>query len=183
MTTGATWGDVFTTLTDRSHLVVGEGLSAMVDEAVRPLGLHADVLLVDLGQRVLTSVRVDPPAAQSVDGTLAGRAFQYGEFVAGFSDDGRRLLWVPMLDGTERAGVVSLELGPDVVDDLEFRRRCWTLSGLMGHIAIAKLPYSDRVRRLRAPRPLTVAAELLWQLVPPRTFATDNVCVTALLEP
>ena len=183
VTTGATWGDVFTTLTDRSHLVVGEGLSAMIDEAVRPLGLHADVLLVDLGQRVLTSVRVDPPAPQSVEGTLAGRAFQYGEFVAGFSDDGRRMLWVPMLDGTERAGVVSLELGPEVVDDLEFRRRCWTLSGLMGHIAIAKLPYSDRIRRLRAPRPLTVAAELLWQLVPPRTFATVNVCVTALLEP
>ena len=183
MTTGATWGDVFTTLTDRSHLVVGEGLSAMIDEAVRPLGLHADVLLVDLGQRVLTSVRMDPPTPQSVEGTLAGRAFQYGEFVAGFSDDGLRMLWVPMLDGTERAGVVSLELGPEVVDDLEFRRRCWTLSGLMGHIAIAKLPYSDRIRRLRAPRPLTVAAELLWQLVPPRTFATDNVCVTALLEP
>ena len=52
-----------------------------------------------------------------------------------------------------------------------------------GHIAIAKLPYSDRIRRLRAPRPLTVAAELLWQLVPPRTFATVDVCVTALLEP
>ena len=183
MATGVTWGDVFTALTDRSHLVVGEGLSAMLDEAVRPLGLHADVLLVDLGQRVLTSVRVDPPAPQSVEGTLAGRAYQYGEFVAGFGDDGRRMLWVPMLDGTERAGVVCLELGPEVVDDLEFRRRCWTLSGLMGHIAIAKLPYSDRIRRLRAPRPLTVAAELLWQLVPPRTFATDTVCVTALLEP
>jgi hypothetical protein len=180
---GRTWGDVFTALTDRSHLVVGEGLSAMVDEVVVPLGLRADVFLVDLGQRVLTSLRVDPPTPLSVEGTLAGRAFQHGEFVAGLDEQGRRLLWVPMLDGTERAGVLRLELDPDVVDDLEFRRRCWTLSGLMGHIAIGKLPYSDRVRRIRAPRPLSVAAELLWQLVPPRTFATEDVVVTALLEP
>ncbi|GLZ48314.1 hypothetical protein Acsp06_44990 [Actinomycetospora sp. NBRC 106375] len=177
------WGDVLTALTDRSHLIVGEGLSAMVDEAVAPLGLRAEVLLVDLGQEVLTSVRADPPTPIAVEGTLAGRAFQHGEFVAGLGDDGARVLWVPMLDGTERAGVVRLELGPDVVDDLEFRRRCWTLSGCMGHIAIGKLPYSDRVRRIRAPRPLSVAAELLWHLVPPRTFATDNVVVTALLEP
>jgi hypothetical protein len=182
-TAGWTWGDVFSALTDRAHLVVGEGLSAMVDEAVAPLGLRADVFLVDLGQQVLTSLRVDPPTPLSVDGTLAGRAFQHGEFVAGLDEQGRRLLWVPMLDGTERAGVVRLELDADVVDDLEFRRRCWTLSGLMGHIAIAKLPYSDRVRRIRAPRPLSVAAELLWQLVPPRTFATEDVVVTALLEP
>ncbi|MEJ2863804.1 PP2C family protein-serine/threonine phosphatase [Actinomycetospora flava] len=182
-TDGLTWGDVFTALTDRSHLVVGEGLSAMVDECVAPLGLHADVLLVDLGQRVLTSVRPDPPPPVAVDGTLAGRAFQHGEFVTGLADSGRRVLWIPMLDGTERAGIVRLELDPDVVDDLEFRRRCWTLSGLMGHIAIGKLPYSDRIRRIRAPRPLSVAAELLWHLVPPRTFATDAVVVTALLEP
>lgn len=177
------WSDVFTALIDRSHLVVGEGLSAMVDEVVAPLGLRADVLLVDLGQRVLTSVRADPPPPVAVEGTLAGRAFQYGEFVAGLTDDGRRVLWVPMLDGTERAGVVRLELDHEVVDDLEFRRRCWTLSGVMGHIAIGKMPYSDRIRRLRAPRPLSVAAELLWQLVPPRTFATDALVVTALLEP
>ncbi|GAA4922972.1 stage II sporulation protein E [Actinomycetospora succinea] len=177
------WGDVLTALTDRSHLVVGEDLSAMVDEVVSPRGLRADVMLVDLGQEVLTSVRADPPPPVAVEGTLAGRAFQHGEFVAGFSDQGQRVLWVPMLDGTERAGVVRLDLDDDVVDDLELRRRCWTLSGVMGHIAIGKLPYSDRIRRIRAPRPLSVAAELLWQLVPPRTFATENVVVTALLEP
>jgi hypothetical protein len=170
-------------LTDRSHLVVGEDLSAMVDEVVAPMGLRADVLLVDMGQRVLTSMRPVPAPVLSVDGTLAGRAFQHGEFVAGLTDTGRRVLWVPMLDGTDRAGVVRLELDPDVVDDLEFRRRCWTLSGLMGHIAVAKLPYSDRIRRIRAPRQLSVASELLWQLVPPRTFATMDVVVTALLEP
>ncbi|MDT7745996.1 MAG: hypothetical protein QOE59_5074, partial [Actinomycetota bacterium] len=96
----------------------------MVDEVVAPMGLRADVLLVDMGQRVLTSMRPVPAPVLSVDGTLAGRAFQHGEFVAGLTDTGRRVLWVPMLDGTDRAGVVRLELDPDVVDDLEFRRRC-----------------------------------------------------------
>jgi hypothetical protein len=88
-----------------------------------------------------------------------------------------------MLDGTERAGVLRIGLGPGVTEDDELRRWLWALSGLVGHIVMSKLAYSDHLRRLRGAGALSEAAELLWQLLPPRTCATRGVVVTALLEP
>jgi serine phosphatase RsbU (regulator of sigma subunit) len=93
------------------------------------------------------------------------------------------VLWLPMLDGTDRAGVLRIGLGPGVGDDDALRRRCWALSGLLGHILISKVPYSERLRWLRSGESLSASADLMWQLVPPRTFATDQLVVTALLEP
>ena len=60
---------------------------------------------------------------------------------------------------------------------------CWALSGLLGHILISKVPYSERLRWMRSGESLSASADLMWQLVPPRTFATDRLVVTALLEP
>lgn len=168
---------------DASHLVHGEQLSIMVDGAVRTIGMTAEVLLVDLAQQVLTPVQPDPGPPLSVAGSLAGRAYQHGEILAGTDESGERLLWVPMLDGTERAGVLRIGLGRDVVDDARLRTWAWSLSGLMGHITMTKLVYSDHLRRLRSNGPLSPASELLWQLLPPRTFATEDVVVSALLEP
>jgi serine phosphatase RsbU (regulator of sigma subunit) len=88
-----------------------------------------------------------------------------------------------MLDGADRAGVLRIGLGPGVGDDDALRRRCWALSGLLGHILISKVPYSERLRWLRSGESLSASADLMWQLVPPRTFATDQLVVTALLEP
>lgn len=178
-----TWSEVMRRLVTESHLVTGDGLSAMLDDAVRAVGLRAEVLLVDMGQHTLTPIGPDPSPSQSVQGSLAGRAFQHGELVSGTDDEGARVLWMPMLDGTERTGVVRLALGEDVVDDADLRRLCWTISGLMGHIVMSKMVYSNHLRQLRAPQPLSVASEMLWQLVPPRTVATESVVVSALLEP
>src|SRR3954471_17846123 len=52
-----TWEEVLTQVINESHVVTGDQLSVMVDRAVRPLGLTAEVLAVDLAQRVLTPVR------------------------------------------------------------------------------------------------------------------------------
>lgn len=177
------WHAVIRRLITDAHLVAGDGLSRMLDEALRAVGIRAEVLLVDMSQRTLTPVGAHPSPAQSVQGSLAGRAFQHGEHVRGTDATGGRVLWMPMLDGTERAGVIRLVLGDDVVDDADLRRHCWAVSGLMGHVVMSKMVYSDHLRRLRAPQPLSVASEMLWQLVPPRTFATERVVLSALLEP
>jgi hypothetical protein len=177
------WSRVFATVVDGSHLATGGQLSSLVDEAVSPLGLTAEVLVVDLSQRALTPVHPQVREALAVDGTLAGRAYQHSEILPGTGGDGARVLWVPMLDGTERAGVLRIGLGPDVTEDDELRRWLWSLSGLVGHIVISKIAYSDHLRRLRGAGALSEAAELLWQLLPPRTCATGGVVVTALLEP
>ena len=179
-----TWEDVFTRIVDESHLVIGDALSAMVDGAVQPLGLTAELLVVDLGQRVLTPVRPSPGTPVAVEGTIAGRSYQLGEILSSTEGEhSRRVLWVPMLDGTDRVGVLRIQLRSDVVDDRPLRLRCWALAGLLGHILVSKVAISERLRWMRGGGSLTASAELLWQVVPPRTLATDQLVVTALLEP
>jgi Stage II sporulation protein E (SpoIIE) len=177
------WEHVLAQIINDSHVATGDQLSALVDRAVRPLGLSAEVLVVDLAQRALTPVRPQPGTPVAVEGTMAGRAYQLGEILSG-SDGAGRVLWVPMLDGADRAGVLRVGLPPAMVDDAPLRRRCWVLSGLLGHILVSKEPYSERLRWMRSGgSSLSASAELLWQLLPPRTFATDRLVVTALLEP
>jgi serine phosphatase RsbU (regulator of sigma subunit) len=79
--------------------------------------------------------------------------------------------------------VLRIGLGAGVPDDETLRGNVWSLSGLLGHIIVAKLPYSDRLRRMRNAGGLSAASELMWQLLPPRTMATERVVITALLEP
>jgi serine phosphatase RsbU (regulator of sigma subunit) len=179
----ATWASVLAQVIDESHLATGDRLSATVDDAVRPIGLRAEVMMVDLAQQVLTSLRAGSATQTRVVGTMAGRAFQLGEILATTDEHGGGVLWVPVLDGTDRAGVLRVEYDAPIVDDTEFRRRLWTLAGLVGHVLMTKIVYSDRLRRWRSNGPLSPASELLWQLLPPRTFATDRVVVSAILEP
>lgn len=181
--TGTTWDNAISRIIDASHLVTGDRLSELVDEVLRPLGLSAELLVVDLAQRWLLPVRPEPGPSLEVDTTLAGRAYQFGEILAGTDDDGVPLLWVPMIDGTDRAGLLRVGLGPSVQDDAALRRWCWSLSGALGHIVISKFAYTERLRWLRSNGPLSVAAELVWSLLPPRTFATDRLVVTGEMQP
>jgi hypothetical protein len=180
-----TWEDVFTRIVDESHLVIGDKLSAMVDGAVDPLGLTAELLVVDLARRFLTPVRPPPGTPVAVEGTIAGRSYQLGEILSSTEggERGGRVLWVPMLDGADRVGMLRIQLQPGVVDDRRLRQRCWALSGLLGHILVSKVPYSERLRWMRSEGSLSASAELLWQVVPPRTLAAERLVVSAMLEP
>jgi hypothetical protein len=190
-TEAAAWAGALAHVIDVSHLATGDQLSVMADNAVEALGLGVEVMLVDLAQQKLTAVRIESPAPIRVEGTVAGRAYPLGEILAATDEYGGRLLWVPLLDGTDRAGVlrIGLDDGTEggtagrVVDDAELRHWLWILAGLIGHILMTKIAYSDRLRRWRSNGPLSPAAELLWQLLPPRTFATERVVVSAILEP
>jgi serine phosphatase RsbU (regulator of sigma subunit) len=46
-----------------------------------------------------------------------------------------------------------------------------------------KLPYGDALNVIRRSTPLSVAAELLWQLLPPLTYTSRELVITAVLEP
>ncbi|KAF4406633.1 stage II sporulation protein E [Streptomyces sp. Ru87] len=123
--------------------------------------------------------RVDAPDALPVDGTLAGRAFQLGEATpASASSSGQ--WWVPLLDGTERLGVLRVgapdaEVAAD--DDLN------KLAGLVALLLVSKRETSDTYARLVRRRDMKVASEMEWQLMAPRTFATDRVLISAVMEP
>jgi serine phosphatase RsbU (regulator of sigma subunit) len=185
----AAWEAALAHVIQAAHLAIGEQLSVMLDDAVRRLGLSADVLVADTAQRVLTALRPSPGQQVELVGTVAGRSYQLGEILRGTDEDGGRVLWVPMLDGTDRLGVMRVGLDDrtvglaGVVEDPQLWRRLWTLASLMGHIVSTKAVYSDRLRRWRSNGTLSAASELLWQLLPPRTFATERVVVSAMLEP
>lgn len=185
----ASWADVLARIVDDGHLVVADRLAEALDRALGEVGLTADLLLVDTSQRVLTSMRTAGGSQVDLLNTLAGRAYQLGEILAGTAEDGTPVLWVPVLDGTDRLGVLGVGLGRGDgtgaahADEPGLRRWLWIVASLVGHIVATKTVYSDRLRRWRSDGPLTPPSELLWQLLPPRTFATDRIVVSAVLEP
>ncbi len=180
----ATWFTVLSDMIDRTHLTGGEDLAAMAGRALAPLGMELRVYLVDLPQRRLHPL---PPYAGdpvSIDSTVAGRAFRLVEiYSVRDQQTGRPGLWVPMLNGAHRIGMLYAVL-PEEADanDPELRGFCWALSGMLGQTVVSKLSQSDLLHRARRPRPLSVAAELLWQLLPPQTFANADMTVSAMVE-
>lgn len=178
------WWRVAAQIIEAGHTVSGEDLARVINEAVGLVGMTAQMYLVDLAQRTLRPIPTDHRAAITVEGSLAGRAFQFVEIFVGTDPDEGVVLWLPMVDGTERLGVLRLGL-PDGADgdDPGLRQRCSVIAGLAGHLVATKLPYGDVLNVARRSTPLTVAAELLWQLVPPLTVTSRDLVITAALEP
>ncbi len=178
------WWQAFADIMDLSHTATGDDLPGMLCQAFGRVGMTAEMYLVDLAQRVLAPARPECVDELTVEGTLAGRAYQLVEIVVATGPDDGHVLWVPLLDGTERLGVVQLRL-PTGADpqDAALRRHCWLLCRLMGHITMTKFAYSDTLHILQRSRPLSVDAELLWKLLPPLSFATDQLVISAVLEP
>ncbi|MCO1655450.1 PP2C family protein-serine/threonine phosphatase [Pseudonocardia humida] len=187
---GALWERALADVIDAGHLVVAERLSAVLDDAVGPLGLDAELLVADTAQRVLIPLHPEPREPVDIGATVPGRAYQYGDILEGTAEDGGCTVWIPVLDGMDRLGVLRIGLDARPVpridgvrDDPLLHRRLWTLAGLAGHVLAAKSVYSDRVRRRRSRGPISAPSELLWQMMLPRTAATERLVVSAVLEP
>lgn len=86
-------------------------MPALLVNHARGLGAEdAALYLVDYEQRVLAPVpNPDGPEREEVviDTTLAGRCYRTLE-IQETTDEGRRRIWVPVLDGVERLGVLEL---------------------------------------------------------------------------
>src|SRR5688500_16677063 len=70
--------------------------------------------LVDFGQSVLEplpdrSAHLDLPVSEPVGASMAGKAYVDQRVVTAERDDGVRV-WVPLLEGSDRTGVVALTL-------------------------------------------------------------------------
>jgi hypothetical protein len=116
-----------------------------------------------------------------IEGTLAGRGFQYGEVLpVPPADRDVSEWWVPLLDGTERMGMLRLSAGHD---DAPSRADMEALASLIALIIVSKRSTSDAFTKQERVRPLTVAAEMQWNLMPPRTYADGRVVISASLEP
>lgn len=172
-------------LVNRAHLMAPEDLAPLAEEAAHRLGaVGARLWLVSRDQRWLQRLPLkageEPAEGLRLDGTLAGRSFRMTEVVLGNADGPR--LWVPLLDGTERLGVLELVVGdPETLDSL--RTAAIPFAGLLAELVVSKGQYTDAFERVRRALPMGVPAEMLWRQLPPLTFATSRFVITAQLEP
>lgn len=161
------------------------GLPAVLDDAARVLGVEIVAYLVDYDQRVLRPLHApwhEPRRPLAVDTTLAGRAFRHVEPV--LHGGGRRGVWMPLLDGVERLGVLDVTVPAGVdPDDPGLRRALDVLVALLGHLVVIQDRYTDDLDQVRRTRSRKVATELVWQLLPSLTFGTDAVVLSGAVEP
>jgi serine phosphatase RsbU (regulator of sigma subunit) len=145
-------------------------------------GRDVEVLLQDYDQMTLVPLpgeRLLMDSPRPIDDSLAGRAFQTDATVEQTQADGVRL-FVPLLDGTDRVGVLVFTL--DKVDDHD-RRLTRRLAGLVADMLITKSMYTDRFFQARRRQPMSLSAEMQWQLLPPLMMTTPQVAVAGALEP
>jgi hypothetical protein len=177
-------GDVLAWLVRESHLMAPESVPALADEGARRLGAAGCRLyLVSRDQQTLQPLPVpdEPPGEPlDLDGTVAGRAFRFSQVVASTADVPR--LWMPLLDGVERLGVLDLRVS-DEEQLTTLRESTQRFASLLAELLTSKAQYTDTYERVRRAVPMGVAAEMLWRQLPPLTFATDRFVVTGQLEP
>jgi hypothetical protein len=173
----------------RTHLSAPAQLAAIVAEEARAIGVERLVIhLVDFEQRRL--VPIPAPDAEgreplSIQGTLAGRAYAATSIVQVEPDEGRgRRLWLPLLDGTDRLGVMEFTFaaGQEPLPAL-LVTVCERYAHLTAMLVVTKGAYSDVFQRVRRGRAMTVASELLWSLTPPLVAASDDFVLGGMLEP
>ncbi len=107
-------------IVERSHLLHPDDLLPLAREALaRVGGVDVGMHAVDYDQASLVPLPASPADAVDpyiIDSTLPGRSYRTSKVVEGEADGGRRL-WIPMLDGAERAGVLGVTV-PVVHDPL-----------------------------------------------------------------
>ena len=166
------------------NLCQPDRLPQLISAVTQSLALDIKIFLVDFEQRVLHEFgeRSDTSEELPVEGTLAGLAFQRSEIKPEPGDP--RIRWVPLLDSTERLGVLRVASDqPSAVGSLSAGNPEMQFANLVGHLIAAKTPYGDRINRVRSSQPMTVASVLLRQLLPPSTCTSDRIVVSASLQP
>lgn len=162
---------------DIPTLVAAAGATCGADEAVVFVADYDQVLLIPLttGQPIIRE-----PIA--VDGTLAGRAFTDVAPYDATNGNGSTT-WIPVLDGTERLGVLQLKFSVGQLADDSTRAGYLALGSLIAELLVTRSVYGDSIERARRRLPHSVPAELQWTQLPPLTFATPRVAIAGVLVP
>jgi len=167
-----------------SHQARPEDLPALAMQTAELLDAREMVIfLVDYSQIDLVPLAGNGAPARApvrIDGTLPGRAYARIEIYGSESETGHRL-WIPLLDGTERLGV--LEVCTDTAPSAELRTGYEVVAGLLAELLVSRRSYGDIIERTRRQVPMQLAAEIVWNLLPPLTFIMPDVAISAILEP
>lgn len=170
-----------------SHLMAPDSIGELASTGAARLGATGTVVwLVDYGQTRLVAVlppSSPPREALSVDGSVAGRAFRTVEPVESELADARRL-WVPLLDGVERLGVLEVVFpaGATPLGD-PMRLALGQYAHLVAELLVSCSAYTDHYEWVRRQEPMSLPAEMQHGTLPPLTFGTERVVVSGLLAP
>ncbi|MEU8824959.1 PP2C family protein-serine/threonine phosphatase [Streptomyces sp. NPDC048636] len=174
-----------------SHLMPLEMLPARAGEYAALAGFTQVVIyLRDLQGNVLRRLSgaglavapaaPDAPEELMIDETVAGRAYQLGKIITDDVPEDANRRWVPLVDGTERVGVMRLTVD---ADDAQAREDMQALAALLALLIVRKADTSDTYARLSRTRKMGIAAEMQWNLMPERTFVDGRVAISGVLEP
>lgn len=164
----------------QAHSATPMDLPVLVNRCAEAFGLgEIDIYLTDLQQRRLVGL-TDGLATLDIDASVAGWCYRTVSLRIEDVETGFLCLWLPVVDGAERLGVLGVRTRS--VDAVRLRR-CRMLTGIVAMAITSKRAYSDSfARRARAER-MQLPAEMLRAFLPPRTIGNAHVVSTAVLEP
>jgi len=170
-------------LLDRAHLMPPRLVGPLVAQEIAEMGgRDVAIYLQDFDHTVLQPLQgpglVGRP--EPIDSSPAGTAFRTDtrQEVPGASGDVR--LFLPMLDGSDRVGVLAFSLPQ--VDDND-RRLAQRIAGLTADLIVTKSGYTDTFARTRMTAPMSLSAHLQWQMLPPLVMTTPEIALAGALEP
>jgi serine phosphatase RsbU (regulator of sigma subunit) len=116
--------------------------------------------------------------AHPIAGTLSGRVFTSGKIQVAGTDP--VVVSVPLVEGTCPIGV--LELDVDAWDDAD-RALLDRIVAIFVMAWLLQSRYTDTAARARRSEPLSAAAEVQWDLLPPLACSTEDLAISGILEP
>jgi hypothetical protein len=143
------------------------------------------IWLADHEQRSLVRLPrgegADDPGADRIDinASVGGRAFMSSKAVEVAHVD-RVTVWLPLMDGVDRIGALEVDVAE--ADD-SGRELLASLASVIAAEITTRGAYGDVFVRARRRHRMDVATEIIFQLLPPPSFATADITVAGALEP
>jgi len=150
--------------------------------------IEAQVFLVDRSQRTLSPLS-GLGERLAVVGSLAGLVFSGAEaqWTERIEDEiaAAARLWQPLSNGLDRLGVLALTYParPAEADAPAVEAAAVRYASMVAALVVLKSFYGDGPELARRTHAMSVAAELQWSLLPPRSFGTAVVGVSGAMEP
>ena len=164
----------------QAHSATPMDLPILVNRCAEAFGLgDVAIYLTDLQQRCLVGL-TDGLETLDIDTSVAGWCYRNVSQRIEDVRTGLLRVWLPVVDGAERLGVLGVRTRS--VDAARLRR-CRMLTGIVAMAITSKRAYSDSFARRARTERMQLPAEMLRAFLPPRTIGNAHVVSTAVLEP
>ena len=166
-------------LLELAHNMEPDQVPRLAADLAESAGLRdVEIFLVDRQQMELSSLTSS--ARHAVEGTLVGDTYRRRREHVVDEEGGAQRIYVPLVDGEDRLGVLSA-----VVDDatVALIEDVQLLASVTAGLIVSKRHYTDSYEFACRLEPMDLAAEFRWALLPPLTLWSPRVRIAGMLEP